>query len=336
MTTVAESVAGATLAVRNLSVEITGSRETPIRPVRDVSFELVAGRRLGLVGESGSGKSLTALSLMRLLPRQARIAGGSIDIGGVDITQLSEREMAAWRGGRIAIVYQDPMSSLNPVRTIGDQITEAIRAHEPASRAVARRRTVDLLAHVGLSHAQRRFGAYPHQLSGGMRQRVMIAMAVCASPDILIADEPTTALDVTTQARIMDLLDMLIAERQMAVLLITHDLDLAGSFCDDIQVMYAGRIVETGDSDAVFATAVHPYTEALLASACRLDANVMEPIGAIRGQPPLPGQLPTGCPFHPRCRYAEPICTDVEPDLRTVRGGRAAACHLATRRAGEA
>ena len=333
MTVVAETAERTALAVKNLAVEIAVPGST-VSPVRDVSFDLAAGGRLGLVGESGSGKSLTALSLMRLLPRQVRISGGTIELGGVDLATLSERAMARVRGARIAIVYQDPMSSLNPVRTIGDQIIEAIRAHEAVSRGEARRRAVDLLGHVGLPHPERRFDAYPHQFSGGMRQRVMIAMAVCAGPEILIADEPTTALDVTTQARIMDLLDMLVTERGTAVLLITHDLELAGSFCDDIQVMYAGRIVERGAADSAFAHPVHPYTEALVASACRLDTDVAAPIRAIPGQPPTPARLPSGCPFHPRCLYAAAVCSEVEPDLVAVAGDRAAACHFAESRAG--
>ena len=331
MSVVAETAERTALAVNNLAVEIAG--RSVIRPVRDVSFDLPAGGRLGLVGESGSGKSLTALSLMRLLPRQALIAYGTIELGGVDLATLSERAMAKVRGGRIAIVYQDPMSSLNPVRTIGDQIVEAIRAHDQVSRSEARRRAIELLGHVGLPHAARRFDSYPHQFSGGMRQRVMIAMAVCAGPEILIADEPTTALDVTTQARIMDLLDMLVAERRMAILLITHDLELAGSFCDDIHVMYAGRIVERGAAESTFANPIHPYTEALVASACRLDTDVRSPIPAIPGQPPIPAQLPSGCPFHPRCLYATPVCSELEPELITVAGDRAAACHYAENRA---
>jgi peptide/nickel transport system ATP-binding protein len=320
------------LAARDLAVEFH-ARGGSVRPVRGVSFELSAGRRLGLVGESGSGKSLTALALMRLLPRQAQLVSGSVELGGRELTQLSEREMAQVRGARIAMVYQDPMSSLNPVRTIGDQIAEAIHAHESVSRSGARSRSIELLGHVGLPQPERRFGSYPHQFSGGMRQRVMIAMAISGNPDVLIADEPTTALDVTTQARIMDLLDALIAEREMAVLLITHDLGLAGSFCDDIQVMYAGRIVERGEALPVFAQSVHPYTEALVDSACRLDTDVRVPIPAIPGHPPLPELLPSGCPFHPRCSYAAPVCVEEEPELLELPQGRAAACHFAEQRA---
>jgi oligopeptide/dipeptide ABC transporter ATP-binding protein len=323
------------LDVRDLAVEVHG-HDPPLRPVRSVSFSLGAGERLGLVGESGSGKSLTALSLMRLLPRGAGIAAGSVQLLGRELTTLSEREMAGLRGGRIAMVYQDPMSSLNPMRTIGDQVVEAIRVHERVGRGTAKRRAIDLLGHVGLPQPARRFGGYPHQFSGGMRQRVMIAMAIAAGPQVLIADEPTTALDVTTQARIMDLLDELVAEREMAVLLITHDLALAGSFCDTVQVMYAGRIVERGQADAVLESPVHPYTEALVGSICRIDADLETAIEAIPGQPPLPDRLPSGCPFHPRCAYAAAVCAEREPELETLVEGRAAACHFAAERAGVA
>jgi oligopeptide/dipeptide ABC transporter ATP-binding protein len=237
------------------------------------------------------------------------------------------------RGGRIALVYQDPMSSLNPLHTVGRQIVEAIRTHEDLSGSVARARAVDLLGEVGLPAPQQRFDSYPHEFSGGMRQRVMIAMAISAPPDILIADEPTTALDVTTQARIIDLLARLVDEREMAVILITHDLGLAASFCDDIHVMYAGRIVEHGPVEPLFASPLHPYTEALLGAICRLDQDVAQPILAITGQPPLPQNLPSGCPFHPRCPHAIACCTDEMPVQQTVDGMRTVECHLTASRA---
>jgi oligopeptide/dipeptide ABC transporter ATP-binding protein len=240
--------------------------------------------------------------------------------------------MARVRGGQMAIVYQDPMSSLNPLHTVGRQVAEAIRAHEQVSRREARDRTIALLQDVGIPNAARRFGNYPHEFSGGMRQRVMIAMAVCANPEVLIADEPTTALDVTTQARIMDLLTRLVEERRMAVLLITHDLGLAAAFCDDVHVMYGGRIVEEGTSAGVFRGPVHPYTEALLQSICRVDRPIDEPITAIGGQPPLPQNLPPGCSFHPRCPYAEAICAREAPPPLHV-GDRMAECHFAVERA---
>jgi peptide/nickel transport system ATP-binding protein len=320
------------LDVRDLAVEFPG-HGGPVRPVRGASFTLAPRQRLGLVGESGSGKSLTALSLMRLLPLPGRIAAGQVLLRGLDLAQLSEREMARVRGGSVALVGQDPMSSLNPVHSIGRQIVEAIRAHESVSQRVARARAVDLLGQVGLPNPVRRFDSYPHQFSGGMRQRVMIAMAISANPDVLIADEPTTALDVTTQARIMDLLSGLVEEREMAVILITHDLGLAAGFCDDIQVMYAGRIVERSRPQALFARPLHPYTEALLNAICRLDGDVGKPIAAIPGQPPLPGSLPSGCPFHTRCPHAFDRCSIEEPVPHVLADGRMAECHLAEQRA---
>jgi peptide/nickel transport system ATP-binding protein len=320
------------LEVRDLAVEFPGHREA-IRPVRGVSFALHRRQRLGIVGESGAGKSLTALALMRLLPPPGRIAAGRVLLAGRDLVPIREREMARVRGGRIALVYQDPMSSLNPVHTVGRQIVEAIRAHEGVSRTVARARAIELLGDVGLPSPARRFGSYPHQFSGGMRQRVMIAMAISAGPDVLVADEPTTALDVTTQARIVDLLSRLVAERDMAMILITHDLGLAASFCDDVHVMYAGRIVEHSPAKPLFTRPVHPYTEALLSAICRLDVDVTQRIAAIPGQPPLPQQLPSGCPFHPRCPHAFERCVTDIPAPELLADGRMAECHLADVRA---
>ncbi len=235
--------------------------------------------------------------------------------------------MASVRGGRISMIYQDPMSSLNPLQSVGRQVGEAIVAHESVGRREARARTVEVLRDVGLPHPERRFDDYPHQFSGGMRQRVMIAMAICTNPDVLIADEPTTALDVTTQARIMELLGRIVEERQMGVILITHDLGLASSFCEDMHVMYGGRIVESGPAPAVLNAPVHPYSEALLESICRLDRDVHRPIAAISGQPPLPHQLPSGCPFHPRCTYAQNVCVEVAPPPIPARG-RVTECHF--------
>jgi oligopeptide/dipeptide ABC transporter ATP-binding protein len=324
---------GAVLEIRGLAVEFPLSSGA-VTPVLDVSFTLGKREKLGLVGESGSGKSLTALSLMRLLPPPGRIAAGSVFLGDRDLTALSEREMARVRGGRIAMVYQDPMSSLNPVQTVGRQIVEAIRAHEDVTKDVARARSIELLGDVGIPAPARRFDSYPHQLSGGMRQRVMIAMAISTNPDVLIADEPTTALDTTTQARIVDLLGRLVDERDMGVILITHDLGLAASVCDTIDVMYAGRIIEHSRADRLFANPVHPYSEALLGSICRLDEDVDRPIAAIGGQPPLPQQLPSGCSFHPRCPYALDLCHTEAPPLTELPDDGRARCHLAAQRAG--
>jgi oligopeptide/dipeptide ABC transporter ATP-binding protein len=329
MTTIApeKTRADVVLDVRELQVEIAIPHRPPIRPVRGVSFSVSAGQRVGIVGESGSGKSLTALSVMRLLPPRARIVGGEALLGEHDLASIAEGEMAALRGGRISIVYQDPMSSLNPLMTIGKQITEAITTHERVGGRVARTRAIEVLSDVGLPQPHRRIDDHPHQFSGGMRQRVMIAMAICTNPSVLIADEPTTALDVTTQARIMEMLARIVEERRMGVLLITHDLGLASSFCNDVNVMYAGRIVEKGRSRDVLRTAFHPYSAALLDSVCRLDSDVDKPITAIPGQPPLPYQLPGGCTFHPRCRHARDLCA-AEAPLRTRIVGREVECHF--------
>ena len=328
--TLAETSTDVVLAVHDLVVEIAVPRREPIRPVRGVSFEVRSGSRLGIVGESGSGKSLTALALMRLLPPRARIAGGNVLLRGLDLAHVSEHAMARVRGGQMSTVYQDPMSSLNPLMTVGRQISEAIAAHESVGRREARRRAILVLGDVGLPQPDRRVDDYPHQFSGGMRQRVMIAMAICTNPDVLIADEPTTALDVTTQARIMEMLDRIVDERRMGLILITHDLGLASSFCDDVHVMYAGRIVESGSAAAVLSTPAHPYSEALLDSICGLDRDVDRPIAAISGQPPLPHQLPSGCPFHPRCVYAQEICTVQPPPAIAVRE-QVAECHFPVR-----
>jgi oligopeptide/dipeptide ABC transporter ATP-binding protein len=308
------------LEVRELTVEIRPDHRPPFTPVRGISFAVRRGERLGIVGESGSGKSLTALSLMRLLPTTARISEGSVLMHGRDLTTLSEREMTRVRGGRLSVVYQDPMSSLNPLQRVGSQVAEAIRVHTDVSRNTARERAVELLGAVGIPHPERRFDNYPHEFSGGMRQRAMIAMAICADPDVLIADEPTTALDVTTQARIMDMLSGIVEERDMAVVLITHDLSLAATFCDRINVMYAGRIVETGGALTVLDAPAHPYSAALLESICGLDRDVDAPIAAIPGQPPVPQELPTGCPFHPRCTFARSPCAAEPPPAVEVRG----------------
>ena len=303
---------GVVLEVRGLTVSFpteTGN----VRPVRDVSFQLRRGQRLGLVGESGSGKSLTALALMRMIPPPGRVEAGEVVLNGRNLLRLPEREMAAARGGEIAMVYQNPMASLNPVMTIGEQISEAVRAHENLNIGDAKERTVGLLRDVGVPEPERRYHRYPHQFSGGMRQRVVIAMAMCANPSVLIADEATTALDVITQARIIELLLRLVEQRDTAVILITHDLGVAAGFCTDVQVMYAGRIIEKADTAQLYANPIHPYSEALLQSICRLDADFTKPIRAIPGQPPLPGSLPSGCTFHPRCAYALDICREVVP-----------------------
>jgi oligopeptide/dipeptide ABC transporter ATP-binding protein len=301
-----------------------------VEPVRGVSFELRRGERLGLVGESGSGKSLTALAIMRLA-RRATLRG-EVLLEGRDLLRLKPREMEKVRGGRVAMVYQDPMSALNPVYTVGRQLEEAIRLHTRADRRAARERAVELLDDVGVPHPRQRVDQYPHEFSGGMRQRVMIAMAMCADPAVLICDEPTTALDVTTQARIMDLLDRLVEEHGTAVVLITHDLGVAAGFCDAIQVMYGGRIVERADAEPLYRAPVHPYSEALLGAAVDLSLELGVPIPTIGGAPPLAGELPSGCSFHPRCPVARDVCRTELPALESLTG-RSVACHLAAERA---
>src|SRR5436309_3606901 len=271
------------------------------RAVDGVSFALDAGRVLGLVGESGCGKSVTALSLMRLVPPPGRIVGGEVRLDGRDLLGLPEREMRAVRGAGLAMIFQEPMTSLNPVFTVGSQIAEAVRLHRPVSRREAWERAVELLAEVGIAEPARRARDYPHRLSGGMRQRVMIAMAISCEPRVLIADEPTTALDVTIQAEILDLLRALREQRGMALLLITHDLGVVAEQADEVAIMYAGRIVEHASVVDVFDHPRHPYTQALFRSMPGVVGMRRERLEAIPGQVPDLLHLPSGCAFRDRC-----------------------------------
>jgi oligopeptide/dipeptide ABC transporter ATP-binding protein len=301
------------LTVQDLQVAAAGK---PV--VRGVSFALERGQRLGIVGESGSGKSMTALSIMGLTRPPVRVTGGQVRLGDTDLLGLDRRALDRIRGRRISMIYQDPAASLNPLMTVGNQIAEAIRLHEPVSRAAAQARAVEWLGRVGVPAPHSRAGAYPHEFSGGMRQRVMIAMALAAGPDVLLCDEPTSALDVTTQLRIMNLLDHLCAEDGVATVLITHDLGVAAGSCDDIAVMYAGQLVEQSPAKPLFAAPQHPYTRALLAAVVDLDADPDDRIPAISGQPPAPGQLPGGCAFRERCPISIEACAAAEPEPRTV------------------
>lgn len=320
------------LRVEDLSVALPRKGGQPVSPVRGVSFVLGHGQRLGLVGESGSGKSLTALALLRLLHEPVTVRGRVL-LSGRDLLRLSAREMADVRARRMSLIYQDPMSALNPVFSIGRQIVEAIRLATRVSRRDARTGAIELLGDVGVAEPRRRIDSYPHEFSGGMRQRVVIAMALASNPDVLIADEPTTALDVTTQGLVMDLLSRIVAERGLSVVLITHDLGVAAGFCDEIGVMYSGRVVERASIDDIYSRPVHPYTEALLGAVCRLDTDVTRPMPAIEGQPPRPDRLPTGCTFHPRCRFSAQRCAEEIPQPVQVTGARFAECHLAAARA---
>ncbi len=300
--------------------------------VAGASFEIARGQTLALVGESGCGKSMTALSIMRLVPVPGRISAGRIVFDGRDLLALDERQMRRLRGDRIAMIFQEPMSSLNPVLTVGAQIVESLRLHRGLALRAARRRCVELLREVGIPDPQRRVGEYPHQMSGGMRQRVMIAMALACQPDLLIADEPTTALDVTVQAQILELLRRLQVEHQMAILLITHDLGIVAGCAQRVCVMYSGRIVESAPAAELFARPQHPYTQALLESVPRLEVGGPTPrrLKVIPGEVPRPEQRPGGCAFHPRCELAgaHPPCRHAVPALRPAGPQRCCACHL--------
>lgn len=317
------------LAVRDLSIILRQKGAAPTRVVDRVSFTVAPGECVALVGESGSGKSLTALSLLGLLPDAASLDPASeIVLGQTALAELSSAELRNWRGGRIAMVFQDPTASLNPVLRIGAHLVEALAAHRDVSPAVAREQAIALLAEVGIADPAERFSAWPHELSGGMRQRVMLAIALAAEPQLLVADEPTTALDVTVQAQILELLDRLRQTRRLAVLLITHDLGIVAHHADRVLVMYAGRLAETGSVAAVFAEPEHPYTRGLLASIPRLGSGTMLP-DPIPGAIPNAFQWPAGCRFHPRCAAAVPRCATGVPPLLPLDASRSAACWVA-------
>ena len=294
-------------------------REGVVRAVDGVSFHVDAGETLGIVGESGSGKSMTALSIMRLLPRSGRIIGGSIRFKGRELRDLAEAEMEALRGTDIAMIFQDPMTSLNPVYRTGWQVGEPLRIHRHVKTAASVAAAVGLFKKVGIPEPEKRAMQYPHMFSGGMRQRAMIAMGLSTGPSLLIADEPTTALDVTIQAQILDLLRHLNREFGTATILITHNLGVVAGMCDRVIVMYAGRIVEEGRTEDVFANPEHPYTWSLLRSIPRLDAEVRGRLQPIEGSPPDMARLPEGCKFRSRCSFAIDRCATEEPELRHVR-----------------
>ncbi|HEY3673000.1 MAG TPA: ABC transporter ATP-binding protein [Acidimicrobiia bacterium] len=314
------------LEVDGLRVEF-GRLPAAVQAVQRVSFSVDPGETVAVVGESGSGKSVTGLAIMGLVDPPGRITEGDVRLAGKPLTGMSESEYRRVRGQDLAMVFQDPLSALNPVRRVGDQIAEAARVHG-ASRAAARARSIDMLERVGVVPAARQARAYPHELSGGMRQRVMLAMALVNRPQVLIADEPTTALDVTTQAQILELLADLQAEMGLALVLVSHDLGVVAGIADRVLVMYAGRIVEEGPADRVFAAAGHPYTRGLLASVPRAD-DARPVLAAIPGTPPDPTALPTGCAFHPRCALAEDACRETRPELRALGEGHRAACLFA-------
>jgi len=326
------------LEVENLKTYFK-SRRGDVRAVDGVTFAVERGLTLGIVGESGCGKSVTALSVMGLLTPNARIVDGAIRFDGRDLTRLSERELEDVRGRQIAMIFQDPMTSLNPTLTIGTQLTETMKRHLDMSTDAARKRAIELLEEVHIPNARQRLDDYPHRYSGGMRQRVMIAIALSCNPKLLIADEPTTALDVTVQAGILDLLEELREQHEMSMIIITHDMGVVAEAADDIAVMYAGQIVEQATAEDLFDRPEHPYTEALLGALPQLEGeNVREGrLTAIRGRPPDLVDLPDACRFAPRCPYANPndACARHNPELREIRPAHLVrSAHPASERAG--
>ena len=313
------------LSVEDLRVEFWTQRGT-VHAVNGISFDIAPGETLGIVGESGCGKSVTSLALMGILPRAGRITGGTAMFGDRDLFRLSDRELRRIRGRDIAMIFQDPMTSLNPVLTIGRQIREALEAHFDLSKAEANKRVADLLDQVGIPSSEIRLKDYPHQFSGGMRQRAMIAMALACEPKVLIADEPTTALDVTIQAQILDLLKRLVEDRETALILITHDLGVVAGMCERVNVMYAGMFMETGSAEQLFGRPRHPYTLGLLQSVPRLDAERKTRLQPIEGSPRDMLRAPQACPFQPRCRFEVEQSSLEVPPLRELEPGHMVAC----------
>jgi oligopeptide/dipeptide ABC transporter ATP-binding protein len=315
----------ALLSVEDLQVQFTTRRGT-VYAVNGISFDIARGETLGIVGESGCGKSVTSLAVLGLLARNGRVTGGRAIFEGVDLIQLSDRALRRIRGREIAMIFQDPMTSLNPVLTIGRQIREALETHFGMKRKEANARAAELIDRVGIPSARVRLEDYPHQFSGGMRQRAMIAMALACRPKLLIADEPTTALDVTIQAQILALLRELVAEEDAALILITHDLGVVAGMCERVNVMYAGMFVETASADQLFASPRHPYTLGLLQSVPRLDAARRSRLQPIEGAPRNMLNAPTACPFQPRCRYEVDASRQDVPPLVEIEPGHMVAC----------
>lgn len=319
----------ALLEVKDLRTSFRHESGTEFSPVDGVSFSVHAGRTLGIVGESGCGKSVTSLSIMGLLPKgQGRISAGSVVFEGRDLATLSKQELRQLRGNRMAMIFQEPMTSLNPAFTVGNQLIECIRAHRHISAQEARKHAIEMLRRVRIPSPEQRIDAYPHKLSGGMRQRVMIAMALSCEPRLLIADEPTTALDVTIQAQVLDLMRTLREETGTAIILITHDLGVIAELADDVVVMYSGQVVERASVQRLFAMPQHPYTIGLLGSIPKLH-QAQSRLNAIEGQVPTPMTQVTGCRFAPRCPFAIERCQLEAPKLVDIGGGHEAACWLA-------
>lgn len=315
------------LVVRSVTTAFQSPRGV-LRAVRGVDLELAPGERLGIVGESGSGKSALVTSILGLVDPPAEVRADSILLEGVELHSLTERAMSRLRGARISVVFQDPLTGLNPVRRIGPQIAETIRMHSSLSRRAARAESIRLLQAVEIADPERRYRAYPHELSGGMRQRVMIAMAIANAPAVLVLDEATTALDVTTQAQIMSLLARVVAEHRTAVIFITHNMELVSDFCDRVSVMYAGKIVENGPCAEVMARPAHPYSAALIASIPTLDGDRDHDLRTLPGLPPDLTRRIEGCSFAARCPLARERCRERVPELIPIGDGRSVACHF--------
>ncbi|QUH20069.1 ABC transporter ATP-binding protein [Alkaliphilus sp. B6464] len=315
------------LELNNLKVSFfTNNGE--VQAVRGTSFYLNNGEVLGVVGESGSGKSVTSMAILRLLKPTGRIVGGEINYKGQDLMDISEKEMMKIRGNEIAMIFQDAMTSLNPVFTIGYQISEVIRRHQRVNKKVARKKTIEMLRLVGIPSPEERYNNYPHEFSGGMRQRAMIAMALCCEPDLLIADEPTTALDVTIQAQILELMKELKDTINTSIILITHDLGVVADVCSRVIVMYGGLVMEEGTVDEIFYNPQHPYTKGLLESLPKMEDGQKQKLIPIEGSPPDLSKPPMGCPFAERCPYAKDICREKQPSYYEVEAGHKAMCWL--------
>jgi oligopeptide/dipeptide ABC transporter ATP-binding protein len=315
------------LDIRNLKTYFF-TREGVIKAADDISFVLKKGETLGIAGESGSGKSVTALSIIGLIQwPPGKIVGGEIYLDGKDLLKLSEKEMRNIRGNEISMIFQDPMTSLNPVFTIGKQIIETLILHQNLNKKDARERAISLLKEVGIPNPSRRIDQYPHEYSGGMRQRAMIAIALACKPKVLIADEPTTALDVTIQAQILEFMNKLKSEKNSSIIIITHDLGVIAEMADNIIIMYGGKIVEYGDTETIFYNSCHPYTWGLLKSIPSLDGEKAKLI-PIKGNPPSLLKIPRGCSFSPRCSYAKDICFKETPKLKVAEGRHMVSCHL--------
>ena len=323
------------LDVKELAVSFS-TQGGEVQAVRGISFHVNKGETVAIVGESGCGKSVTAQSIMRLIPEPpGKIKGGSIHLDGENLASLSEKQMRKIRGKKIGMIFQDPMTSLNPTLTVGDQITEGLLTHEKISESAAEKEAIDLLNLVGIANPQERLKQYPHQFSGGMRQRIMIAMALVCKPSLLIADEPTTALDVTIQAQIIELFKEIQEKTGVAIVIITHDLGVVAQIADRINVMYAGEIVESGTVKEIFLKPQHPYTNGLLASVPRLDGDRNEPLVPIQGSPPDLFSPPKGCAFTQRCDYAMEVCKTYNPPLTSINDQHFSACWLQDERAKE-